>query len=210
MDKENIIFDNNDSRIKYYELLLEKDLTEMPEINLPESYRFVFYKDGDKDAWINIEKSAREFDSYSKGAAAWEKYYGTRLKELPGRMVFIENAEGLKVATATAFYNIYRQDSPLCGWLHWVAIKREYQGQGLSKPLVLFTLNIMKKLGYTHSKIPTQTNTWLACKVYLDLGFLPVKENAVHSSYGWRIVKTLTGHPSLKDFNPVSLEEVIV
>lgn len=210
MDKKNIIFDNNDKRIKYYELILEKDLTEIPEINLPEGYKFVFYKNGDKDAWIEIEKSAKEFDSYSQGANAWKKYYGTKLNELPERMVFIENAERFKIATATAFYNIYRQDSPLCGWLHWVAIKKEYQNKGLSRPLILFTLNVMKKLGYTHAKIPTQTNTWLACKIYLDLGFLPVKENAIHSSYGWRIIKTLTDHPALKDFSVLPLEEIII
>lgn len=46
---------------------------------------------------------------------------------------------------------------------------------------------------------PTQTNTWLACKVYLDLGFLPIKENLEHSNEGWKIVKELTSHSALKN-----------
>ena len=112
-------------------------------------------------------------------------------------MFFIETDAGEKIATATAFYNIHGRDTSGAGWLHWVAMKREYQGKGLSKPLITYVLKVMKKLGYTHAKIPTQTNTWLACKVYLDLGFLPIQKNLEHSYEGWKIVKALTGHPVL-------------
>ena len=101
--------------------------------------------------------------------------------------------------TATAFYDIHGRDTSGAGWLHWVAVKREYQGKGLSKPLIAYVLNVMKNLGYLHAKIPTQTNTWLACKVYMDFGFMPIKENLEHSYEGWKIVKELTGHSALKD-----------
>lgn len=47
--------------------------------------------------------------------------------ELPSRMFFIETDEGEKIATATAFYDIYGRDTSNDGWLHWVAVKREYQ-----------------------------------------------------------------------------------
>ncbi len=66
----------------------------------------------------------------------------------------------------------------------------------------------MRALGYTHAKIPTQTTTWLACKVYLDFGFRPLPQNAVNSKEGWRIVKTITNHPALDAFDPVSLKEI--
>lgn len=45
----NIIFDNHDSRIKYYELLLEKDLDIIKAFPLPHGYHFEFYKSGDRD-----------------------------------------------------------------------------------------------------------------------------------------------------------------
>lgn len=51
---------------------------------LPEGYHFEFYKDGDRDAWIEIEKSAKEFVSFEQGLAAWDKYYLSREHELPG------------------------------------------------------------------------------------------------------------------------------
>ncbi len=201
-------FDNHDERIAYYELLLERDLDSLPHIPLPEGYRFVFYQPGDRDAWIDIEKSAKEFTDYEQGLKAWNNYYAGNEKELVDRMVFIENAKGMKVATATAYYDITNRDRSGSGWLHWVAVRREYQGKGLSKPLISYVLGVMQKLGYTHAKIPTQTTTWLACKVYLDFGFMPLPLNAVHSKKGWEIVKALTDHAALASFEPASMEDI--
>ncbi len=203
-------FDNHDSRIRYYELLLErKDLADIPEYRLPEGFHFVFYKSGDRDAWIDIEKSAKEFDSYEQGLESWNRYYEGKDGELVNRMVFVENENGEKVATASAFYDVYGRDKSGAGWLHWVAVRREYQGRGLSKPLIAYVLNVMKSLGYIHAKIPTQTTTWLACKIYLDFGFVPVPENAVSSRDGWRIVRTLTGHEALAAFDCVEVEDLL-
>ena len=124
-------------------------------------------------------------------------------------MVFVEDAEGRKVATATAYYDITGRDRSGSGWLHWVAVRREHQGKGLAKPLIVHVLDIMRGLGYTHAKIPTQTTTWLACKVYLDLGFVPLPQNAVNSKDGWRIVKALTDHRALQAFDAASMEEIL-
>lgn len=196
----NTMFSNNDKRIEYYKLILEKDIDCIMEYALPKGYHFEFYIAGDRDAWIEIEKSAEEFSTYEEGLAAWNKYYSGRENELLNRMVFVINEEGEKVATATAFYDIYGQDKSGSAWLHWVAVKKEYQGKGLSKPLITYVLRIMKSLGYTHARIPTQTNTWLAVKIYLDLGFYHTLENVVDSYKGWCIIKQLTNHIALSDF----------
>lgn len=202
-------FDNNDKRIKYYEPLLEGRLDNIKEYSLPDGYYFEFYKAGDRDTWIEIEKSAKEFSNYDEGLDAWNRYYEGREDELYNRMVFVVTESGEKVATATAFYDIHGRDKSGTGWLHWVAVKREYQGKGLSKPLVTYVLNVMKALGYTYAKIPTQTNTWLAVKVYLDLGFKPILKNAVNSYTGWCIIKTLTNHKALKDFDSMDEKSII-
>lgn len=209
MNKMSLQFDNHDERIRYYELLLEQDLDAVPCLPLPKGYRFVFYQHGDRDAWIDIEKSAKEFTTYEQGLESWNRYYGGREDALLNRMVFVENAEGEKTATATAYYDITGRDKSGSGWLHWVAVRREYQGKGLAKPLITHVLDIMRGLGYAHAKIPTQTTTWLACKVYLDLGFLPIPQNAVNSRDGWRIVKALTGHRALQAFDAASMEEIL-
>lgn len=198
--------ENHDSRIRYYELLLERDLENLPSFSLPERYRFVFYRPGDRDAWIYIEQSAKEFSSFQQGVEAWNRYYGGREDTLLARMVFVENRKGEKVATATAYYDA--ADPSGSGWLHWVAVRRDCQGKGLSKPLIYHTLGILRSLGYIHAKIPTQTTTWLAVKIYLDFGFLPIPKNAESSRDGWRIIKALTDHPALASFPPAAKEEI--
>ena len=202
-------FDNNDRRIRHFELILSRSLEDLPVRPLPAGFRFVRYAPGDRDAWIRIEQSAREFDSFEEGTAAWERYYGSRTDELPGRMLFIETDGGEKVATACAMYDVFGRDSSGSAWLHWVSVRRDHQGRGLSKPLICEAFRIMKSLGYARVIVPTQTNTWLAVKVYLDLGCRPIPENAVHSESGWRIVKTLTGHPALASFAPVD-EDILL
>lgn len=202
-------FDNHDGRIKYYELMLEAEITGMAEIPLPEGYSYAFYQDGDRDAWIEIEKSAKEFSSYEGGLDAWKRFYADHTAELSNRMVFVVNPAGEKVATATAFYDIRGIDQSGDGWLHWVAVRRDEQGKGLSKPLISHVIQVMKGLGYIRAKIPTQTTTWLAVKVYLDLGFRPIEKNFIRCRDGWRIIKRLTDHPTLKELTPARDEEVI-
>lgn len=201
--------DNHDFRIRYYELMLEADIGNMPEIPLPEGYRYVFYRDGDREQWIDIEKSAREFSAYEQGVDAWARYYLNHTDELKHRMIFIENEAGEKVATATAFYDVFGRDQSGSAWLHWVAVRRDEQGKGLSKPLISHVIQIMKHLGYTHAKIPTQTTTWVAVKVYLDLGFRPIPKNLINSRDGWRIIKRLTDHPALSDLDAAADDEVL-
>ena len=132
--------DNHDMRLKYYELILERSsLDDLPCYPLPEGYRYVYYREGDKKDWIAIETSAREFILPEEGESAWKRYYAGKEKELEERMFFVETSDGEKAATATAFYD--PQDLFGAGWLHWVAVKREYQGKGIAKALISHTLH---------------------------------------------------------------------
>ena len=201
--------DNHDARIRFYELMLQGDIQDIPKIPLPEGYHFSMYQPGDRDAWIQIEISAKELSDFAQGVQVWEKYYGSHEQELAERMCFVENEQGEKVATATAFYDIRGLDQSGDGWLHWVAVRRKDQGKGLSKPLITKTLSVMRSLGYTRAKIPTQTTTWVACRVYLDLGFRPIEKNLERNRDGWRIIKRLTNHPALSALTPASDSEVL-
>lgn len=202
-------FENNDKRIAHWRLRLTRSLDGIPEYPLPAGYRFVHYAPGDRGTWIEIEQSAKEFDAYEDGVAAWARYFGGHEDELPERMVFVEDSFGEKVATATAYYDTFGRDDSGSAWLHWVSVRSDHQGCGLSKPLVCEAFRIMRKLGDTRVIIPTQTNTWLAVKVYLDLGCRPTPENAVESQVGWSIVRTLTNHPALASFEPVGVDVIL-
>ncbi len=202
-------FDNHDARIPYYELMLEQDLTDVPETELPDGYHYEHYGPGDKAVWISLEKTAKEFAGDEEGEEAWRRYYAGHEKELTNRMFFVVDAYGQKLATATAFYDIRTGDDGHTGWLHWVAVRRDAQGKGLSKPLITHVLQHMKKLGYSRAVVPTQTTTWLACKVYLDLGFRPIPQNAERNRTGWEIIKTLTNHPALEEYGCIDMKRIL-
>lgn len=199
-------FDNHDSRIRYIDLFFERDdLENIPDYPLPVGYRFVFYQPGDRDAWIAIEKSAKEFDSFDEGVKAWADYYGHAEDGLTERMLFIENEQGEKVATATAYYDPSGDLPPELAQLHWVAVRREDQGRKLARPLIAKALQLMKQHGHTRAILHTQTTTWLACKLYMDFGFHPSKGK----EEGWRILRALTDHPALAAYEPASLKEIL-
>ena len=92
--------DNHDPRIRYFELMLRGDITGMEEKPLPEGYHYETYRDGDRDAWIAIERSARELESQQQGVEVWEKYFGAHTDILPERMVFVVNEQGEKYLNA--------------------------------------------------------------------------------------------------------------
>ena len=186
-------YKTHDDSLCYIDLTFEGPLDTIPHYELPEGFSFVNYKPGDKAAWIDIELSAGEVLNLEHGQECWNRYYGSKEVELPDRMFFIEDKSGNKIATATAFYDIHTGDSPDNGQLHWVAIKKEAQRKGLSKPLITHTLEKMKALGYGKIKIHTQTNTWLACKIYHELGFQPAEESFNKHRFGWKMAGLLTG-----------------
>ena len=67
----------------------------------------------------------------------------------------------------------------------------------------------MPGLGYDHVKLSSQTNTWLACKIYLDFGFRPDPESVKENLIGWEILRTLTDHPVLCEFRYASETEIL-
>ena len=87
-------FDNLDERIRYYELLLERNLKNLPEYPLPPGYRFVFYRPGDRDSWIAIEQSAKEFSTCQQGLEAWGRYFGGYEDILPTLTLSAEIPQG--------------------------------------------------------------------------------------------------------------------
>ena len=200
-----------DRRIRHVKLELERDdLENLPVYPLPEGYRFVFWQPGDERAWLDIEGPAGEFDTDEQGMVKWNKYFAPHTDELGHRMVFIEDAQGRKVATASAYFDVRGKDSRDVGYLHWVAVHPDAQGKGLAKPLISYVLSLLREMGHTHTKIITQTTSWLAVGIYMSFGFRPEKENAVEGAEGWRIIRTLLDKPGLEQYDKLPPEECLV
>lgn len=197
---------NLDNTIKYYELLMNYDDTsKFTKYELPNGFRFEYYKPGDEEEWVNIHISSGEFISVEEGLKYFQDFYHYFIDDLNKRCIFIvDDKTNEKVGTVT----ISLLKEPEHGYkaaVDWLAIKKSYQGKHLSKPLISKTIELANQLGHKEIILHTQTTTWLAAKLYLDYGFEILNKEEI---YGWSILKTLTNHPKLEEFNKLDKEEI--
>ena len=195
-----------DNKIKYYELLMKyDDISNVKRYDLPSGFHFEFYKPGDELDWVDIHIQSGEFTSIECGQEYFHTFYDSFIDELDKRCIFIvDDSTGEKVGTATVSLlkdKEYGYDAAI----DWVAIKRNYQGRRLSKPLISKFMEIAKDLGHKSVILHTQTTTWLAAKLYLDYGFDILNKE---ETYGWSILKTLTNHEKLSSYETLPLEDI--
>jgi len=190
--------------LEYHELLMTLDNIESIKLDskLPEGFKYVFYSDEkDKIEWAKIHISSGEFTSYKRTFNYFDIFYKEFENELNKRCFFIEY-KGKKIATATISpSNEYGYSCVI----DWLAIKKEYQGYKLSKPLIYKCLEVAKELGNNKILLHTQTHTWLAAKLYLDIGFNPFYAN---DTKGWKILKTITNHDKLNKIEFIDYKQM--
>lgn len=195
-----------DNRIKYYELIMKYDDTsKVKEFTLPQGFHYEFFKEGNELDWVNIHIESGEFTSIEEGLEYFHTFYDSFIDELNKRCIFIvDDNTNEKVGTATISL-LEKEELGCNATVDWVAIKKSYQGKHLGRPLISKFINIAYKLGHKELLLHTQTTTWLAAKLYLDFGFVPVN---IEEKEGWNILKTLTNHKKLNNFAIVSKEDV--
>lgn len=184
-----------DRTIKYVDLyMIYEDLSKIPEFELPEGYSYRFFDGTDQDikTWIEIEVSSGDIKSIEEGRDDFDKYYSEKIDELKQRCIFIvDDQSEFAVATATGFY-LEEPIGNITGDFHWLAVREEYKGKGLSKPLITKVMKEMYKLGHKASILHSQTHTFLAIKVYESLGWKPYRpesQSQEEFEEGWSIVR---------------------
>ena len=195
-----------DNTIKYFELLMKYDDTsKYKKYELPDGFHFEFYRDGEEMDWVNIHIESGEFTSIERGLMHFHDFYDSFIDELDKRCIFIvDDKTGEKIGTATvSLLNEYEYGYNAA--IDWVAIKKNYQGRGLSKALISRFIELANDLGHDKVILHTQTTTWLAAKIYLDYGFEILNKDEVQ---GWSILKTLINHEKLNDYDEMLLEDI--
>ena len=78
-------------------------------------------------------------------------------------------------------------------WLHtvWLGVEDEFQGQGLGRYLLQYTLAEMKKIGYRHAAISTAWENYRAFLFYSNCGYRTV-------DWTYEFVKDLSKTPTQK------------
>jgi len=163
---------------------------EMPSYELPEGFRFTFYEDGDESDWSKIESSVLEFDSEFAALMFFTENFIPYTCDLYKRCIFIETTEGLKVATATAWWSLVHGDRK--PWLHWVGVCPQYQGLGLGKAIISRVTTLLTEIeGDVPIYLKTQTWSYKAINIYEKCGFKPCADKFLYKDRKYSYKKAL-------------------
>lgn len=184
--------------------MIREELCDLRSYGLADGYRIRRFRPGDEQLWAEIETEAGEFDCTEHALSRFEREFGAFLDDMQERCFFLETEEGHGIGTATAWHETAFQrpdtDAPPTeyGRVHWVGIRPAFQGRGLSKPLVGA---VLARLAEFHDRayLTTQTTSWIAIKVYVDLGFVPLLPTPRWEE-AWALIAEATQRPELKRF----------
>lgn len=183
--------------IKYFVVrMIHDDIkSSKADIPLPEGYYFANYKPGDQRQWADIETAAGEFSTREKALERFNNEFGGCELQLQSRCFFLYSPNGDAVGTSMGWYDNDFNGEKI-GRLHWIALKPEYQGRHLGKPLVA---KAVKRMQESHDKayLTSQTTGWKAINMYLDFGFMPLYFSE-DCRIAWKLLAEKLKHPRLK------------
>lgn len=145
-------------------------LAAVPRYPVPAGVSIRPYTPGDEHVWVQIQLAADRYNTISLDL--FHREFGRDATLLARRMFFLVNAEGRAVGTAAAWFDDNHLGRSF-GRVHWVAIRPEYQGRGLSKPLLSKACSALRALGHEEAYLTTSTARIPAISLYLKFGFLP-------------------------------------
>ncbi len=175
--------------------MFRPNLVDLPDLALPPGYSLRLYREGDGPLWEEIVRASERFLEIRPGR--FEEEFDDHMDKLDDRMRFLVDPDGWEVGTATAWFHPDPDlGGQITGLVHWVAIRPESQGRGLSKPMLSV---VLKRLAQEHERaiLNTSSGRTVALKIYLDLGFLP-NLNRDRAVEAWSQVRRVLDHPTLR------------
>jgi GNAT superfamily N-acetyltransferase len=150
--------------------MVRAHLEALPTLLLPPGYVLRGFQPGDRETWTRVVQAADLRQVFT--ADRHREAFGEDLARLQRRQFFLIAPGGEAVGTATAWYGSGGWEADW-GRVHWVAIRPDFQGRGLSKPLLNAVINRLRGLGHRRAYLITETVRWAALRLYLRFGFEP-------------------------------------
>lgn len=165
-----------DTTVPYFDIFMKREVgNKIKVFDLHEDFSIVPYQKGDEYAWAEIEVSVGEFADIAEAMNYFTKNFLHMPEELQRRMMFVVDANGSKVATATAWWGYtgvrrYPQ-------LHWVAVKPSYQGNGIGRAISSYVTALMLRIeGDQPFYLTSQTWSHKALAIYEQIGYVYTDE----------------------------------
>jgi len=162
--------------------MIRADLENIPDFGVPADYTLRWYQHGDEAHWLEIHLKADRHNAIT--LELFGQQFGTDEALLARRQCYLLDAGGVPIGTATAWFNVDFEGGRI-GQVHWVALMPEYQGRGLSKPLMTAVCRRLRELGHDRAYLTTAAARRRAIHLYLGFGFVPLIGNKAEEGV-WR------------------------
>lgn len=164
-----------DKSIPFHTIILKRPFGPAPALRpLPEGFTLRAYQPGDEQGWAQIEQAVGEFDTVEQ-ALHCHRGYQNQPEELRRRQWYAIAPNGDWAATATAWWTINAQGKRI-PVVHALGCEPKCQGLGLGRAVATAMLNSFYRLeNGLDVWLDTQTWSYRAIGLYLELGFVPVK-----------------------------------
>lgn len=143
---------------------------------LAPGYHFEPWTDSYKDAWARLHVALGQLPSLEEGTSYFERTYETDRDALARQMILVCDDAGNLAGTSSLWPGDHFGESRLR--VHWVGVDPAHQRRGIARALMLSTIRLFDELvpsGAPPLYLTTQTESWVACGMYLKLGFLPYR-----------------------------------
>ncbi|MCK4283756.1 MAG: GNAT family N-acetyltransferase [Candidatus Brocadiae bacterium] len=142
----------------------------LPDVPVPPPFALRRWLPGDEAAWARIHEESDRHNEITPDL--YRAQFGGDEEELAARQLFLCDAQGGAIGTATAWHNAHCPTGNY-GRVHWIAIVPSYQGRGLGKALLSACVGRIRELGYDGAYLTTDPPRIPAINLYLRLGFAP-------------------------------------
>lgn len=143
----------------------------LPTFDVPKPFALRRYQPEDEKAWLAIHIQADPYNTFTE--ESFYKGFGRDEKLWRENQFYICDENNHPVGTATA-WSVQKEEHPSPqGLVHWVAIYPQYQGKGLSKPLMSAVCHRLKERGFDCAYLNTSSGRLPAIALYLAFGFVP-------------------------------------
>jgi GNAT superfamily N-acetyltransferase len=180
--------------------MVRDDVESIPQHELPEGFSCRTFEDGDRETWAQVCFESGLFETIEKARETFDKDFAGHEDELRERCFFVvDESTGKAVGTTTAWYDINWKDTGLdYGRIHWVGIRKDYQGRKLSKPMLTEAMRFIAA-HHGQARLATNTGCVRAIGIYLDFGFEPDLTTDKWEE-AWAHIAREGKHPKLERF----------
>jgi len=177
--------------------MVRAHLRDLPPPVFPDGFGMRALQPGLTDAplWTDVQRDAVAGEFEIKDDL-FAREFGDDLEAIAARCFFITDPANVAVGAISAWRGGRGEDAENWGRVHWVATRPAFQGRGLGRAGLAFTLNRLAELGHERAWLSTSTACRPALKLYLDAGFTPDLEPA-GAREAWHTVLARLPHPAL-------------